>query len=929
MDASTDPALAASRIARRPTDTDVALRMYGTRPPFVGRQASLRTLYEAAREATQTGRLRQVTLTGDKGIGKTRLCHELIDLIEAGGHPITALRAVASEGLTSGYGLVDQLVRRRFHIEPGASDDIVMQRLRRGLTGAAPAAQQERWVHLLGSLVGLPVTATDEGGPETVRLHALAAFGTLLATEAQSRPLILILDALQWVDEEGLQTLDQLVAQLVECPAVTVYAARTETLSPQPLGDGAVTPIRLGPLPDDGAMHVAAGLLGGQSPEELHALEDIVAASGGNPGAVARSIRELLTRGAVTLEGRTLTINLRELEAEDLVLEGRDAPREGMEGRSQAEREVLLAAAVFGERFWFDGVLALLWASRSAQERDPTDADRIEMGLHHTLLGLLRRDVVRLVASAGADGDVVSRVVGTDELAFAHAEDRRHVLEQADADQLLILRGWAGRWMLAAHPQDPQRWLIQTGHVLDESDRGDLAIEAWCRASEAALHQRRDDIVVAACEHVLATTEDDDEQRTRALGGLADVGERQGRFAEALDAWNELLRWARVLGDRRLAARANVAQGRLLERLGRGVEAREVLACAASRCEELGMGDDRASTEEVLARLAGAEGTAAAHGEALAHLRHALALWRGLGRDLAVGRVQLSCSTHLAALGSLGEARATAAHARRSYASRGDRTGEARALDLLAAAAAISGAIDEAAELWAQALRCLDDAGAPYVEATVLANVSDAHLLRGDLDRARHTADAALALALQLRNARLEARARHRRAAVLRHEGELDAAREEAQGAHRLAQESGDLRLAAATLRGLADVEARALARRIARAEALGTNGIQAVGKRLRDACRHSEAVGDRGGLAHALEAYADYLDAVGAGHKCRKVRLRAEGLRAQLRADWEAGGQAGGRAPEPRRLRLPSMDELEQVARRAARRHFGEPFHG
>ena len=929
MEAATDPALP---LAVRPLDTDVALRMYGVRPPFVGRQPALRVLYEAARTATRTRQLQQILVSGPEGVGKSRLAHELVDLIEAGGHPITTLRAVAREGVSSGLGLIGQLVRARFHVEPGASDATVLQRLSRGLMAEAPTAEHERWVQLLGCLVGLPIPPSEPGEvrtpPETVRLHAVAAFGTLLSAEAARRPLILILDGLQWVGPAGLDMLGQLVERLSHSPTLAVLLARDASAEAALVPDASVARLPLVALRPEESMKVAAGLLGGQQVEDLLPLGPILAEAGGNPGRIARRVRGLLARGAIELEGRALTLDLREIEA-DLRDHGVEPPRsDRLDGLSDAEREVLESAAVFGDHFWFDGVLALLWATRPAEARDATDTDRIELALHHTLLGLLRRDVVRFFAAASADREATPSVRGTDELSFAHPEDRTRVLEGADPDRLTVLRGWAGRWMLAADAVHRQRWCIRAGHVLDESDRGDLAIEAWCRAGEEALRRGRDDVAVAAFEHVLGTTEDDDEQRARALGGLADIHERAHRFGESLDAWNRLLRWARILGDRRLAARANVAQGRLLERLGRVVEAREVLARASSRCEALGMGDDRASTEEVLARLAAAEGTSAAHLEALAHLRHALALWERLQRGDAVAGVHARCARHFLALGALGEARRAANHARRAFEAIDDPIGRARTVDLLAAGAASAGDLTGAVASWSDALSLLQAGDEPDLRAAILGNLSDAHLLLGEVERADEQAEASLALARELRSARLEAQAHHRRAAVLRHRGQLDEALTEAEAAHRLATDLGDARLAAATLRGLADVRARELARRIARAEPFGSGSIERVGSLLRDACRQSEAVGDRGGLAHALESYASWLDSVGAGHKCRKVRLRVEGLRTRLSADWDAGLSDLPAEEGPGGVELPSMDELEQVAQRTAGRRFGEPFH-
>ena len=65
-------------------------------PPLVGREAELRLL-ERALEQTEAGRSRAVGITGEPGIGKSRLLGQLGRRAAARGHLVVAGRAAELE----------------------------------------------------------------------------------------------------------------------------------------------------------------------------------------------------------------------------------------------------------------------------------------------------------------------------------------------------------------------------------------------------------------------------------------------------------------------------------------------------------------------------------------------------------------------------------------------------------------------------------------------------------------------------------------------------------------------------------------------------------------------------------------------------------------------------------------------------------------
>jgi DNA-binding SARP family transcriptional activator len=182
---------------------------------LVGRDDAWRALRQCWHEA-EAGQSRLVLVTGEPGIGKTRLVEELASWCEHGGAAVARARAYASEG-ELGYGMVISWLRA----------PAIGSRLRPATVPHLGALSR-----LLPELGGAPVlaaAAADRDEADKMRLfEAVAA-----ALTSVGGPTLLVADDAQWADTLSLQVIHYMVRAARAGPVVVVATARQEDLDGQ------------------------------------------------------------------------------------------------------------------------------------------------------------------------------------------------------------------------------------------------------------------------------------------------------------------------------------------------------------------------------------------------------------------------------------------------------------------------------------------------------------------------------------------------------------------------------------------------------------------------------------------------------------------------------------------------------------------------
>ncbi len=248
---------------------------------LVGRQREWQQLMIAWRQIAQ-GQVRFVLISGDPGIGKTRLVNELVHWAGQQGHAATTARGYAAEGSLAYDPIVEWLRSEILQERMQRLDDI-------WLLEVARLVPEVRTQH---SHLPFPHPLT-EGWQ---RRHFFEALARAFLSAAE--PLVLVLEDLQWCDRETLDWLHYLLRFDPHSRLLVVGTARMDEIDPDhPLytllhdlrQSGQVTEMELSPLDPQETAQLAQQIAN-RGLDPLHAAM-VYRVTEGNPLLIQEMIR--------------------------------------------------------------------------------------------------------------------------------------------------------------------------------------------------------------------------------------------------------------------------------------------------------------------------------------------------------------------------------------------------------------------------------------------------------------------------------------------------------------------------------------------------------------------------------------------------------------------------------------------------------------
>jgi predicted ATPase/class 3 adenylate cyclase len=288
-------------VAARRARLDVA--MARGLSPLVGREASLAAL-RAALDRAAAGQGQVVGVSGEAGVGKSRLVAELVQSLGEGWRVLRGRSIFA--GVSTAYLAVLELLRLDLGLGEHDPGPAARERLLARARALDPALEAE--VPALAALLGAPV---DDARWELLeplqrRERTARAFSALLLAEAARQPLLLVVEDLHAVDPETQECLGGLVARLGASRVALVATYRPDHAWRWP-GGAEVSEIRLEPLPRAPAEALLTSLLGAGA--DLAPLKQaLIERAEGNPFFLEEIVRALVetrvlsgTRGAYRL----------------------------------------------------------------------------------------------------------------------------------------------------------------------------------------------------------------------------------------------------------------------------------------------------------------------------------------------------------------------------------------------------------------------------------------------------------------------------------------------------------------------------------------------------------------------------------------------------------------------------------------------------
>ena len=588
---------------------------------LVGRAHELETMVGVL-ERAQSGWGGVLVVTGEPGVGKSRLTDAGRDRAEADG-----LRWLQTRCLSYGAGLAYWPYTDLLRTVAGIHPQTPIEDANQALCNAVPVSGA---VPYFARLLGLsPETRdeVDELEPEAFRRALHEAFASWLSELTAEDPLVLTLEDAHWADASSLELTRELGRLCEKRPLALFLTARTEAEAAiEELVPGART-IRLEPLDETGIGQLMQHVLEGQAPTGL--VPWVIERTTGNPFFVEELVRalrehEILER---TDTGWRLKPGWEQAEVPPTV-EGLLASRIDLLPRPATD--LLQTASVIGRVVPVPLLAAVQGGKRDLGTSletlvqrgflDPAgNGDAATVAFHHALV----QDVAYSRLLRRRRRDLHRRVADVAETLYGAGDDVLDLLARH------LYLGEAGAKAID--------YLIRAGERASGLYANEEAIVHFSRAAEVAERdpvwaERRSEIVLslAGLQDLIGNYEDairlygevrDQSSELRAWHGLAAALRKRGDFEQALAVVDE------AIGTEALAGvdltPLWLEQGTTLSASGHVDEAIEVLELGLAAAEVQGSG----LAGQLLNRLARAEILSGQVEDALRHAMESQALF--------------------------------------------------------------------------------------------------------------------------------------------------------------------------------------------------------------------------------------------------------------------------------------------------------------
>lgn len=639
-------------------------RQDGLEPPFVGRDPELRLLKELLAATGRERRVRLVSVTGQAGIGKSRLAWEfskwvdgIVDSVwwHAGRSP------AYGEGVT--FWALAEMIRGRCGLTEQDGPSAIREQVAETVRRWVPDPQEARRVEpALLTLLGVEA-------PPIAREELFAAWRTFFERITLEGTVVLVFEDLQWADAGLLDFIDHVLEWSSAVPIMILTLARPELLEKRPdwgAGRRNFVASHLEPLPPETMRELLLGLVPGL-PDA--AVRSVVARADGVPLYAVEIVRMLVAEGRLAeVEGAYRpTGDIGEL-AVPTSLHALIGAR--LDSLDPIDRQLLQDASVLGQTFTvaslaavsgidtetLEGRLrALVRRELLVEENDPRSPERGQFGFVQALIrevaygtiALADRRARHLAAARYFETLAEDSIAGA--LAAHYVAAYRSSTDGPERDALavqarLALRGAADRAVQLGSFDHAVGFLRQALEVTaDEAEQAALVQAIGIAASTAGHHQSAIPTLRDALDRFEALGDDQGVVASRGYLGSALLNAREPQAARVVLEPVEAA--FRERPDDPAAVRAAAQVPRLLMFLGqdfkRALDVADLVMTAAQR---LGLEDVIADTLITKGQLTDDDGR---RYEAVALLRAGIDIATRLGIPQTAMRGRINMGTKL------------------------------------------------------------------------------------------------------------------------------------------------------------------------------------------------------------------------------------------------------------------------------------------
>ncbi len=653
---------------------------------MIGRETELGALQNTFENVVKTGETRMLVITGEAGMGKSRLLHEFEKWLDLHPGRVRVFKGRATPSLQGvPYGIVRDLFARSFDILESDNAAAALEKFRAGMEGILPPEKAD----LVGHWVGFDFS----NSPAVQKLAGITGFGKLaqaylgnyLRAVSAHNPTLIFFDDLHWADDSSLDLITQLAATMPHSQLLLVGLTRPDLFERQPgWANGLASCSRLDLKllsPQDSRTLVDEILKKVEViPDSLRNL--VVGSAEGNPYYLEELLKMMLDAGVIEPkpgEQDRWRVNPERLEATRVPPTLTGILQARLDSLPRSERELLQCAAVVGRLFW-DAAISEV----SAGERQKVRA---------TLDAISRREMIFWQEH--------SAFAGTQEYAFKHT-----LLHDVTYETVLLKlrRDYHARTARWLETHAGERISEYAGLIAGHLERANLAGQAihYLRlAGERALgayaYREAADYFKRALSHI----PDENIERTPLLVQLGETLWYLGEYEQAQTRLQEGVTLAKKHGQAEYRSDALVHLGAIARKQGNWVQAR-------------------------------------------AHLTESLAIARQVENQNKIANALHNLAWVDIRQGAYQEARVQLAESRLLYQTQDNRSGLADVLNGLGTVALNLGEYDETRQLYQESLALFHEVGDRPGESAALVNLGETARRQGDYTAARTYYEAAL-----------------------------------------------------------------------------------------------------------------------------------------------------------------------------------------
>lgn len=524
---------------------------------FVGRTSELEQLQFALNETIESSAAMVVTVTGDAGIGKTRLRQEFEKFLAIQPTLIHLFKGqVETEIASSAYAVFHRTFANFFDIHPRSSAQIAQTKLVEGvlsiLSSDDPHAKERAYFmgHLLGfDLDQSPYLQNFKHDARRIREYAFQDMALFFSAVSEDRPTVVLLDDMERADAGSFELIEYLVEVCRERPLLIICFGEKQLSKQWPtlhlhqtIQPEKYRQLNLSPLSLIDNRHLITDHLQ-NIPRLPHRLTDLLAeAADGNPFIIAELI-EMLGEIGVIIKGsqqwRIQMSPLNDLRGElnlDWLIQKQ------LDRLTPLEKEILQKAAVMGETFWESAIKAF-----SLNENSAVSDRQIRLAIHN----LEQQDLI--------NRQWPSTFPKTREYHFRHPKIQQTIYNTLPQTERQTTHAQCAAWLLNQQATHLPHIFSTIANHLEQAGDAEAASNWYGRAADQASHNYTPDSAIQLYQqalNLLPQTQQHTARHNQLAEGLGRILYQQARFDAAITIYQQMYQQAIDAADMDTAVRA-------------------------------------------------------------------------------------------------------------------------------------------------------------------------------------------------------------------------------------------------------------------------------------------------------------------------------------------------------------------------------------